>query len=558
MQTVNLVQGSAAWHEHRANYKNASDTATVLSVSEYKKREQFLHELATGLKPEVSEKTQDIFNLGHIYEALARPLAEAIIQDGLSPTVGTDGEFSASFDGITFDKSVIFEHKSLNDKLRAHFGNGGDGQDLPLMYRAQMEHQIMVSGAEKCLFMASKWQKTMNETEHVYTDDDGTKHYFYFIEEQHAWYMPDLELRQQIIDGWAQFEKDLATYVPPVIVEKVEAETIKALPVPSVVVKGEITASNLGEITPMFDEYLGAINTELSTDQQFADAEANSKNCRDMATRIKALRANIIAQMVDVNAVDGVLSNYEEAFNKVGLRLEKAVKEQKETIKTNAVLKTRQAYTDHVQSLEAEIAPTRLNLPMPDFAGSFKNVKSLDTMHSRLNDALASGKIAADAMARDIRAKVFWFKQNSMDYRFLFNDLQQIIYKDDEDFKLIVKTRISDCKAEFEAKEAKIKADAEAAMLAKQAVETVTTNHIVEANKMVEVKPAILPQTMQAEFGNIFTPAIVPTQYFAGAVPTINEIVTALAIAFKVDELHAHKYLIDADFTKWDQKRKAA
>ena len=56
--------------------------------------------------------------------------------------------------------------------------------------------------------------------------------------------------------------------------------------------------------------------------------------------------------MVSVNEVNSILSNYKEAFNKVGLRLEKAVKEQKESIKTAAILKAKNDFVAHVQSLE--------------------------------------------------------------------------------------------------------------------------------------------------------------------------------------------------------------
>jgi hypothetical protein len=306
--------------------------------------------------------------------------------------------------------------------------------------------------------------------------------------------------------------------------------------VPSVVVRGEITASNLSEITPMFDKYLGEIKTELSNDQDFADAEANAKNCRETAKRIQSLRTNIIAQMVDVNAVDGVLANYEDAFNKVGLRLEKAVKEQKETIKTNAVLKTRQAYMDHVQALEAEIAPIRLNLQAPDFAGSFKGVKSIDTMRSRLNDALANGKIEADAMARDIRAKLSWYKTAANNFKFLFNDLSFVIQKPMDDFQMLVNSRIAEHKANELVKEAKIKADAEVALLAKQAAESVEP-----ALKPSEVLTAVLPASMKEEFSNIFT-APIRTQ------PSANQIVEAVARTFNVDKASAHKWLCDIDF----------
>jgi 4-hydroxythreonine-4-phosphate dehydrogenase len=35
------------------------------------------------------------------------------------------------------------------------------------------------------------------------------------IEERHCWYEPNLELRARIVAGWAQFERDLADYKPP-------------------------------------------------------------------------------------------------------------------------------------------------------------------------------------------------------------------------------------------------------------------------------------------------------------------------------------------------------
>ena len=89
--------------------------------------------------------------------------------------------------------------------------------------------------------------------------------------------------------------------------------------------RGEITASNLNEIIPQFDAYLEGVKTELVTDQDFADAEANAKNCRETAKRIEALQENIFGQMVSVNEVNSILSDYKEAFNKIGLRLEKSI-----------------------------------------------------------------------------------------------------------------------------------------------------------------------------------------------------------------------------------------
>ena len=108
MQTVNLIQGSPQWHEHRRNHFNASDAPAMMGESSYKTRTQLLHELKTGITPEVDAATQRRFDDGHRVEALARPIAEGIIGEELYPCVGVEGKLSASFDGLTMDERINF------------------------------------------------------------------------------------------------------------------------------------------------------------------------------------------------------------------------------------------------------------------------------------------------------------------------------------------------------------------------------------------------------------------------------------------------------------------
>ena len=117
MQTHNLVQGSIEWLAHRRQYFNASDAPAMMGVSSYKTRNELLHELHTGMTPSVDAATQRRFEDGHRFEALARPLAEKIIGQDLYPVVGTIVNLSASFDGLTIDKSVAWEHKTMNAEL---------------------------------------------------------------------------------------------------------------------------------------------------------------------------------------------------------------------------------------------------------------------------------------------------------------------------------------------------------------------------------------------------------------------------------------------------------
>lgn len=96
-----LIQGTPEWHEHRRTHFNASDAPAMMGGSPYETRTELLHRLATGIEKEIDTATQRIFDDGHRFEALARPLAEAIIGNDLYPVVCSEGNLSASFDGVT-------------------------------------------------------------------------------------------------------------------------------------------------------------------------------------------------------------------------------------------------------------------------------------------------------------------------------------------------------------------------------------------------------------------------------------------------------------------------
>lgn len=543
----NLVQGSKEWHAHRAKYLNASETPAMLGESKYKTRDQLLHEMATGLTKDVDAGTQRVFDNGHKFEALARPVAENIVGEELYPVVGTEGIYGASFDGITMGEDIIFEHKTLNDDLRKVMfkDNSERFSDLPLMYRAQMEHQLMVSGAAKCLFMASKWNGEVLEEEH------------------HCWYEPDLKLRQRIIDGWVQFKTDLDAYVPPVQVEKVEAETVQALPVPSVVVRGEITASNLSEITPKFDAYLSNIKTELATDQDFADAEANAKNCRETAKRIEALQENIIGQMVSVNEVNGVLENYKNAFNKIALQLEKAVKEQKESLKTAAIMQAKLDYADFVSNLNNGIdVMLSRNLVCPDFAGAIKGVKTIASMQSRINDALAAGKTEATTLANDVKTKLAYIAESAKGYEHLINN-HELAFADIDYIKLYldrVKADEDKRKAEHEAAikakaEAEARAKLELEAKVKAAADKAKADQLASADKQIPEGDGITNNVInEADFNKHVGVVEVKTKDEIREMlntktsvprPAMNEIVSLVSRSYGVDYETGYNWLVE-------------
>jgi putative phage-type endonuclease len=181
---VDYVQGTPEWLDYRKQCYNASDAPAMLGVSKYKSRAKLIKEML-GEEKQESSTTKALFQRGHEAEDLARGLAELILGGQLAPLVGRDERMhSASFDGITEDHKTIWEHKMLNDLIRK--------EGLHKMYRVQMEQQLYISGAEVCLFTATKWHKNI------------------LLESREFIYYPDIKLRREILQGWEQFRTDLA------------------------------------------------------------------------------------------------------------------------------------------------------------------------------------------------------------------------------------------------------------------------------------------------------------------------------------------------------------
>jgi putative phage-type endonuclease len=452
MQVHNLIQGTPEWHAYRKNHFNASDAPAMLGCSPYKSRTELIREMATGLTAEVDQFTQRIFDDGHRYEALARPLAEKIIGADLYPVVGSNGRYSASFDGLPLSEADGFEHKSLNDELRALMGPGCEGHQLPKMYRAQMEQQCMVSGASRILFMASKWK--------------GDE----LVEEYHCWYAPDFELRREILAGWVQLEADVAAYQPQQIAEKPLADAMETLPAIAVQIRGEVVASNMPAFQQRLSAYIASIKTDLVTDQDFANAEAAVKNCADTEKRIAATKEQVLGQVASIDEVIRALDDADAQLSKVRIHLEKEIKAKKEAIKAGILVKVQQDFRTHVDALEAEIAPLRLSFQARDFAGAMKNKRTLESLQNAVDTELAAGKIAVDAIAAGVRARLAWYKAEAAGYEVLFADLQTVIQKGDDDFKLLVQSRIDAQKkadeAKLEAARKELEAKAASAMLA--------------------------------------------------------------------------------------------
>ena len=425
MNIINLTQGTPEWHAHRRNHFNASDAAAMLNESLYKTRAQLLKECALGITEDIDDATQARFDQGHAFEALARQKLEAELGEQLYPCVAVDGKYSASFDGVTMAEDLIFEHKTLNNSIR----NTANAEELSLHYRIQMEQQLMVSGASVCLFVGSIW---------VGKECTEWKQFEY---------KSDPQLRQRIIDGWAQFEKDVSEYVAPIEVEaKPTGESPETLPALNIQVTGMVTASNIDAFKQHALSVIGAINKDLKTDQDFANAEKAVKWCGDVESRLAAAKEHALSQTASIDELFKAINDISETARQTRLQLEKLVKTRKESIRTVMVVEARTKLDDHIRAINADLPMVTLPTVHADFDGAIKGKKTIESLQNAINSELANAKAQADSSDRAIRANLAILDEYASEYRFLFNDLQSLIVKPLDDFTATVKLRIAEHK----------------------------------------------------------------------------------------------------------------
>lgn len=395
----------------------------MLGVSPYKTRRQLLAEMQTGITPEVDAAVQKRFNNGHRLEALARPLAEQVIGEPLYPVTGTNGRYSASFDGLTLDESTGFEHKALNAELRAVFAADGA---MPLHYLVQMEQQMLVSGAGRILFMASDWDAAGN-----------------LIEEHHRWVESDPKLRAELLAGWERFAADLEAFEPAPASDPAPVGTApETLPALRIEVEGTVIESNLVAFRETAIAAVRAVKRDLVTDQDFADAEMSVKWCRKVESRIEAAKAHALAQTASIDELFRALDSITDEARRVRLDLEKRVKVRKDEIRADIVRDAQRALSKHVAQLSCEVAPYRVPDLHPDFAAAIKGKRSIDAMHDAIDAALASAKIAADSVARTMRANLAYYRAVVADRGFLFVDLAGFLARQEAEFAEWVDVRI--------------------------------------------------------------------------------------------------------------------
>lgn len=539
MITLDLIQGSQEWRAKRQECYTASEASAMMGASKYQTRDQLLAAKSTGIAEEIDSAKQRLFQRGHDAEAINRPAVESLIGQELYPVTGfseIEGlPLLASFDGITMDETIIFEHKLVSQNLIASIKNG----ELEPHYYWQLEQQLLVSGAEKAIFVCG------DETGITATIE----------------YFPVPGRKEQLIAGWHQFSKDLETFTPKARAQKAIAQPVESLPAINYQIdfsNGISINSNLEVFKQAAQALVERSKELLVTDQDFENAKARVKQCESAEKNITSLIQRVLGELGDVNKFKEDMESIKEWIRQSRLNQDKQIKERLTTRKAEIIAAGRKAAEEYTARVNMNLGRVRLPAIVCDLEGAVYKKSSFASMESAVNDAVANFKIAADKWSAHLTQSLNIFDQAAEGYTELFRDLQQLCEKDTDSLKAIVKVRIDEFKAkeqeriEAEAKRlAAQKAAQEAAAQAAESAAKVAAQAAAEQAPVAvisNVQPAAPandehPTSSRLTFGGVG--GGYRTKPIPKSLPTSEQVINAVAIHFNMQSVDAERLLID-------------
>jgi ferritin-like protein len=282
-------------------------------------------------------------------------------------------------------------------------------------------------------FMASEWAR-----------DGGA---WRLVEERHCWYTPNPELRERIVAGWTQLEADVAAFEPAAPAAPVAAgRAPDQMPALRIEVTGMVTASNLAEWKERAIAVFQGISQDLTTDQDFADAEKTVKWCSEIEDQLKGAKQHALSQTESIDLLFRTIDDISEQARATRLALDKLVTKRKEERRTEIGNNARRAVQDHVRAINETLGEHGVPVPptlIADLQAAIKGKRSFASMQDAVDAVATNAKISASQAADRVRANVAILAEHA-EHSTLFADRVQLCAgKSPDDLRNLIATRIA-------------------------------------------------------------------------------------------------------------------
>ena len=530
MKIHEMDQGSPEWAALRREFFCASDAPAIMGQSPYETRAQYIRRKISGLDLQTLDYVKKLKALGHEAERHMIARAEAFLADQgidseLYPTVASatiEGlPMLASLDGLSMGGEILWENKIWNKQKIADIEAGKRTCDY-----YQVQHQMMVTGAGRCLYTLG--------------DQDGEKARHYWIERDEA------EITK-LIAAWKLAAEEIARgEAPAEVAPAVAVVPQQMLPALNVRVTAAVEDSNVSGYCMQCLDMIGAMNTDLQTDADFARAEADAKFCQTTEKKINQAVTAIRQQMGEIDEIFTALEHVSGQARARRLELSKLVRTQKDALKAAIVQRAQADGMAYAQGLQAG-RPRQdcLEFPAPALGDAGKGKRTMQSFNDAVHQALSDWKIeAAAAIARaDANVKILneAIASAPMLAR-IFANRQAAMRRETEDLRNLIAGEVARIeKAEAEAR-AKAEAEARAADEADEAASAIEAAEIAkereqEAREKARAARAVADARRIAQEPQ---PEVLPR---APDTITIDDLVDVVSARWKVSRERAKMWL---------------
>jgi len=219
-------------------------------------------------------------------------------------------------------------------------------------------------------------------------------------------------------------------------------------------ITGAVQESNLAEFEERAISVLSSIKMELETDEDFAEAEHNTKSCKLIEQRIAQARQDAIMQTADIAALIKTTSRLEDKFKTVRLALEKKVVSEKEIRKSEIINSGR----NHLQGLVL-YSPVKHGFSIDNKAltEASKGKRSLAKLREAVLEVVEEETLRLANMEAYFAANIETIDASEAEYPGLYPDKKTLALSPSEVVASQVSARVATFRFETAEKERKVK-----------------------------------------------------------------------------------------------------
>ena len=255
-------------------------------------------------------------------------------------------------------------------------------------------------------------------------------------------------------------------------------------------IKTDIVAQNVSDFAEQVKKYLAGINTDLKTDEDFAQAEADCKELKSIEDKTRAAIKAVLDGSAETKTIIATAEAAAEDLRTMRLKMEKLVKAEKQRVREEIVGQARSAIHAQIDAADERIKPAlRKVLRLPELDGIFdeaiKGKKTIDGLRKGCATVLADWTALIDKSAKYLLAR---HAQIPADKMHLFADMQDLLTVDNG-FEDLVKQRLVAEEQRIAEEKARLEAEAKAKIEAGQRAKIEAEQRAkLAAEKPAEVK----------------------------------------------------------------------